>query len=79
MMGKTISHYKILGKLDFVNYFDHHRYNEALDNLIPADLYYIRSKFIPHQRALIKEQTLNMRKLQNLKSGIELDYVGSLS
>ena len=64
---------------DFVNYFNYHRYNEALDNLRPADLYYGRSKMILDQRALIKEQTLKMRKQQNLKSKIELDYVRSLS
>jgi len=47
--------------------------------LIPSDLYDGRSKIILDQRALLKEQTLKMRKQQNLKSEIDLDYVRSLS
>jgi len=64
---------------DFVKYFNYQRYHEALDNLTPVDVYYSRSKIILDQRAFIKEQMLKMRKQQNLKSEIELDYVGSLS
>jgi len=64
---------------DFVKYFNYQRYHEALDNLTPADVYYGYSKYILDRRAAIKKQTLKMRKQQNMKSKIELDYVGSLS
>ncbi len=47
---------------NFVNYFNRHRVIEALDNLIPADVYYGRSAFILDQRALTKERRLKMRK-----------------
>ncbi len=41
---------------DFVNYFNHHRYNEALDNVTPADVYYGRSTYILDRRAAIKKK-----------------------
>jgi len=63
---------------DFVNSFNHHGYNETLDNLLPSDLYDGCSKCIPERRVLIKEQKLKMRKQKNLKYEMELDYIGSL-
>ena len=46
----------------FVSYYNHERYHEALDNLTPADVYYGRGEEILSQRALIKENTLALRK-----------------
>jgi transposase InsO family protein len=52
---------------DFVNYYNYHRYHESLDNVTPADVYYGRSKVILERRAHIKEQTMKLRKMQNLQ------------
>ena len=66
---------------DFVNYYNFHRYHESLDNLTPADVFYERSKAILDKRAFIKEQTLRMRKCENLKgkNKLILDYMECLS
>lgn len=51
----------------FIHYYNHQRYHEAIDNLIPADVYLGRSEKILKQRLQIKHRTLQMRKKQNLK------------
>lgn len=51
----------------FVNYYNHERYHESLDNVTPADVYYGRRNDILDQRAIIKSRTLMQRKVQNLQ------------
>jgi len=51
----------------FVNYYNHQRYHEALDNLTPADVYFGRAKEVLSKRDQIKKQTLQQRRLQNLQ------------
>jgi hypothetical protein len=51
----------------FVNYYNHERYHESLDNVTPADVYYGRRNDILDQRAIIKSRTLIQRKVQNLQ------------
>jgi len=46
----------------FVNYYNHERYHESLDNLTPADVFYGRGKAILDQRERIKCDTLLMRR-----------------
>jgi len=46
----------------FVNYYNHERYHESLDNLTPADVYYGRGRAILEEREKIKLKTLAMRK-----------------
>ena len=46
----------------FVNYYNHERYHESLDNLTPADVYYGRGQEILEQRENIKLSTLAMRR-----------------
>jgi transposase InsO family protein len=46
----------------FVNYYNHERYHESLDNLTPADVYYGRGHKILGQRDKIKIATLAMRR-----------------
>ena len=50
---------------EFVEYYNHHRYHESLDNLAPADVYYGRMKVIWSKRNETKEKTLNLRRMQN--------------
>ena len=51
----------------FVNYYNHERYHESLNNVTPADVYYGRRNDILDQRAIIKSRTLIQRKVQNLQ------------
>jgi transposase InsO family protein len=50
----------------FVDYYDHHRYHEALDNMIPADVYFGRAEEMRTRRAQIKHKTLQERRNFNL-------------
>jgi len=45
-----------------MNYYNHERYHESLDNLTPADVYYGRGQEILEQRENIKLNTLAMRR-----------------
>jgi transposase InsO family protein/transposase-like protein len=46
----------------FINYYNHERYHESLDNLTPADVYYGRGQKILEQRQAIKLNTMVMRR-----------------
>ena len=46
----------------FVNYYNHERYHESLDNLTPADVYYGRGQTILNRRERIKLKALAIRK-----------------
>ena len=49
----------------FVDHYNHRRYHESLDNLTPADVYFGRGPAILAQRARIKRQTIEHRRLQH--------------
>lgn len=51
----------------FVNYYNHERYHESLNNLTPADVYFGRAKEVLTKRDRIKQRTLQQRRLQNLQ------------
>lgn len=44
---------------EWVDYYNHERYHELLDNVTPADVDEGRRKDILDQRALVKSRTLN--------------------
>ncbi len=48
--------------LGFVNYYNHERYHESLENLTPSDVFYGRGQAILDQREQIKLNTLAMRR-----------------
>lgn len=50
----------------FVDYYNNERLHEALDNVTPADMYHGRYEQIIDRRALIKLDTLQRRKVENL-------------
>ncbi len=62
-----LDHYYLPGELEerirrFVDYYNHERYHESLDNLTPADVYYGRGKAILDLRQQIKMRTLALRR-----------------
>lgn len=47
---------------EWVQYYNHHRYHESLDNCTPADVYYNQREEKLKQRAKIKQRTLMQRR-----------------
>lgn len=50
----------------FVNYYNHERYHESIDNLTPADVYAGHRIKILNKREEIKQKTMKIRRLNNL-------------
>jgi putative transposase len=46
----------------FVQYYNHERYHESLDNVTPADVYFGKREQILKRREKIKQQTLKQRR-----------------
>jgi putative transposase len=51
---------------ELVQYYNHERVHESLDNLTPADVYHGRAREIKMMRDIVKEQTLYKRRRKNL-------------
>ena len=49
----------------FIEYYNHQRYHESINNLTPADVYFGRGKSILEKRRLIKNKTIKQRRLQH--------------
>jgi putative transposase len=49
----------------FVDYYNHQRYHEALNNMTPADVYFGRAKEVQTRREAIKQQTLQTRRQEH--------------
>jgi putative transposase len=47
----------------FVDYYNHQRYHESINNLTPADVYFGRSQAILKQQERIKLKTMENRRL----------------
>jgi transposase InsO family protein len=52
----------------FVDYYNHQRYHESLNNVTPADVYFGRAKEVLTRREEIKRQTLEARRRQHTQS-----------
>jgi putative transposase len=46
----------------FVNYYNHERYHESLDNVTPGDVYFGKKEQILRKRERIKNQSMKMRR-----------------
>ena len=51
----------------FIEYYNHQRYHESLENLTPADVYFGRGHAILLERARIKRNTVAQRRLLHQK------------
>ncbi|MDP6178735.1 MAG: integrase core domain-containing protein, partial [Desulfatiglandales bacterium] len=49
----------------FVDYYNNHRYHEALNNLTPADVYYRKGHEILTKRQQTKKRTMLLRRKYN--------------
>ena len=52
---------------NFVNYYNHRRYHESLDNLTPADIYFERGQTIMDMRKEIKRKTIEEPRRNHFK------------
>ena len=52
----------------FVEYYNHERYHESINNLTPADVYAGRRKEILNEREEIKQKTMQIRRMENLNN-----------
>ena len=67
----NLEHYYLPWQLEykiseFVQYYNHQRVHESLDNLTPADVYHGRAAQIAKARNLIKEKTMRNRRRMNM-------------
>ena len=53
---------------DFVEYYNHRRYHESLDNLTPANVYFGRGPRILQRREEIKRKTIEQRRRLHLQT-----------
>ena len=63
-----LENYYLPGELEaqvaaFVEHYNHKRYHESLNNLIPADVYFGRGEAVLRERERIKRQTIQQRRL----------------
>ena len=56
----------------FVEYYNHHRYHESLDNLTQASVFFGKQKEVLSKRNEIKIRTLEQRRQQYLQVQVSL-------
>ena len=54
----------------FVDYYNNDRYHEALNNVMPVDVYCARDLKMLERREQIKQKTMLLRRKQNRSLGI---------
>jgi len=50
---------------EWVDYYNHQRYHEAIDNVTPADKYYGRDQMVLERREKVRRETMKMRRELN--------------
>lgn len=64
-----LENYYLPGELEqkiqaFIDHYNHRRHHESLENLTPADVYFGKGAAILEQRQRIKQDTIQLRRLQ---------------
>ena len=57
----------------FVDFYNHHRYHEALSNVTPADVYHGRREEILAGRTEVQQRTVEARRRFNQRVGVSED------
>jgi putative transposase len=57
----------------FVDFYNHHRYHEALTNVTPADVYHGRREQILQRRKEVQQRTIEARRRFNQRVGVSED------
>jgi putative transposase len=55
----------------WVNYYNHHRYHEAVDNATPGDRYYGRDQMILERNEKVRREAIKMRRESNRMAMLE--------
>jgi putative transposase len=62
---------------EWVDYYNHERYHEAIDNVTPADKFYGRDRMVLERREKVRRETMKMRRelyrmatMESLPNGI---------
>jgi len=56
---------------EWVDYYNNHRYHEAIDNVTPADKYYGRDFDVLKNRKEVRKQTMKLRRELNRSAGLQ--------
>jgi putative transposase len=56
---------------EWVDYYNHQRYHEVIDNVTPADKYYGRDPVILKKREKVRKETMKMRRELNRMATLE--------
>jgi putative transposase len=56
---------------EWVDYYNHRRYHEAIDNVTPADKYYGRDQMVLERREKVRRKTMKMRRELNRLAMLE--------
>ena len=62
---------------EFVDYYNHERYHESLNNLTPSDVYYGRGQQVLERREQIKLNTLAIRRKMHYDNQMNLQTLMS--
>jgi putative transposase len=62
---------------EWVDYYNHERYHEAIDNVTPADKFYGRDRMVLERREKVRRETMKMRRelyrmatMESLSNGV---------
>jgi hypothetical protein len=74
-MGSTSNYYastELTARIrEWVEYYNHLRYHEAIDNVTPADKYFGRDRLVLERREKVRRETMKKRRELNRLAMLE--------